>query len=98
MASALTLGGVLSADEPTWYVLYQTLLGLHQSAIALFMMAGYLRAGTWERSEVPPLVLGSPSRGTGRLPIRPAPATVSARLKAYSPNLEKGRLSELRSR
>ena len=47
MASALTLGGVLPADEPTWYVLYQALLGLLQSAIALFMMAGYRRAGTW---------------------------------------------------
>jgi hypothetical protein len=38
---------VLPADEPTWYVLYQALLGLLQSAIALFMMAGYRRAGTW---------------------------------------------------
>jgi hypothetical protein len=47
VASALTLGGVLPADEPTWYVLYQALLGLLQSAIALFMMAGYRRAGTW---------------------------------------------------
>ena len=89
---------MLPADEPTWYVLYQALLGLLQSAIALLMMAGYRRTGTWGRSEVPPLVLESPSRGTGRLPIRPAPATVSARLKAYSPNREKGSLSELRSR
>jgi hypothetical protein len=47
VASALTLGGVLPADEPTWYVLYQALLGSLQSAIALFMMAGYRRAGTW---------------------------------------------------
>jgi hypothetical protein len=60
VASALTLGGVLPADEPTWYVLYQALLGLLQSAIALFMMAGYRRAGTWGHSEVPPLVLGRP--------------------------------------
>jgi hypothetical protein len=27
VASVLTLGGVLPADEPTWYVLYQALLG-----------------------------------------------------------------------
>ena len=81
---------MLPADEPTWYVLYQALLGLLQSAIALFMMAGYRRAGTWGRSEVPPLVLGSPSRDADPLPIRPAPATVSDRLKAYSLKLVEG--------
>lgn len=46
-ASVLTLKGVLPADGPTWYVLYQGFLGLVQFAIALFMLVGYRRAGTW---------------------------------------------------
>jgi hypothetical protein len=47
VASALALGGVLPADGPTWYVLYQALLGMVQFAIALLMVVGYRRAGTW---------------------------------------------------
>jgi hypothetical protein len=47
VASALALGGVLPADGPTWYVLYQALLGVVQFAIALLMLAGYRQAGTW---------------------------------------------------
>jgi len=46
-ASVLALKGVLPADGPTWYVLYQGLLGLVQFAIALLMLVGYRRAGTW---------------------------------------------------
>ena len=46
-ASVLTLEGILPADGPTWYVLYQALLGLVQFAIALLMLIGYRRAGTW---------------------------------------------------
>ena len=46
-ASVLTLKGVLPADGPTWYVLYQGFLGLVQFAIALLMLVGYRRAGTW---------------------------------------------------
>ena len=45
--SVLTLEGVLPADGPTWYVLYQAFLGLLQFAIALLMLVGYRRAGTW---------------------------------------------------
>jgi hypothetical protein len=45
--SVLTLEGVLPADEPIWYVLYQAFLGLLQFAIALLMLVGYRRAGTW---------------------------------------------------
>jgi hypothetical protein len=41
------LGGVLSADGPTWDVLCQALLGLLQFIIALAMLAGYRRAGVW---------------------------------------------------
>jgi len=47
VASVLALGGVLSADGPTWYVLYQALLGVLQFIIALAMLAGYRRAGAW---------------------------------------------------
>ena len=47
VVSVLALGGVLLPVEPTWYVLYQALLGLLQFAIALFMLAGYRRVGAW---------------------------------------------------
>ena len=47
-ASVLTLKGVLPADGPTWYVLYQGFLGLVQFAIVLLMLVGYRRAGAWE--------------------------------------------------
>ena len=47
VASVLALGGVLTADGPTWYVLFQALLGLLQFIIALAMLAGYRRAGAW---------------------------------------------------
>jgi hypothetical protein len=46
-ASVLALEGVLPADGPSWYVLYQGLLGLLQFAIALGMLAGYRREGIW---------------------------------------------------
>jgi hypothetical protein len=46
-ASVLTLKGVLPSDGPPWYVLYQGFLGLVQFAIALLMLVGYRRAGTW---------------------------------------------------
>jgi hypothetical protein len=46
-ATVLTLKGVLPADVPTWYVLYQGFLGLVQFIIALLMLIGYRRTGTW---------------------------------------------------
>jgi len=46
-ASILELTGVLPAAGPTWYTLFQMLLGLVQVAIGLLMLAGYRRAGTW---------------------------------------------------
>jgi hypothetical protein len=46
-ASVLALAGVLPAAGPTWYVLYQGLLGVVQFAIAVSMLVGYRRAGTW---------------------------------------------------
>jgi hypothetical protein len=46
-ASVLSLEGVLPANGPTWYVLYQALLGLLHFVIALAMVAGYRRDGIW---------------------------------------------------
>ena len=48
-ASILELTGVLSPAGPTWYVLFQAVLGLVQVTIGLLMLAGYRRAGTWGR-------------------------------------------------
>lgn len=46
-ASLLELAGVLPAAGPTWYALFQALLGLVQFAIGSLMVVGYRRAGTW---------------------------------------------------
>jgi hypothetical protein len=43
----LQLTGVLAASGPTWYVVFQGLLGVLQFAIGLVMVAGYRRAGVW---------------------------------------------------
>ena len=43
----LQLTGVLAADVPTWYVLFQGVIGLAQVAIGLAMLVGYRRAGVW---------------------------------------------------
>jgi hypothetical protein len=43
----LQLTGVLPADVPTWYVLFQGVIGLAQVAIGLAMLVGYRRAGVW---------------------------------------------------
>jgi hypothetical protein len=45
--AGLQLAGVLAAEVPTWYVVYQGLLGVLQFAIGLAMVAGYRRAGVW---------------------------------------------------
>jgi hypothetical protein len=45
--AGLQLTGVLAADGPTWYVVFQGLLGALQFAIGLAMVAGYRRAGVW---------------------------------------------------
>ena len=47
VASVLALSGMLPADGPPWYVLYQATLGLVQFIIALAMLAGYRQAGAW---------------------------------------------------
>jgi hypothetical protein len=43
----LQLGGVMAADGPTWYVVFQGLIGIVQVVIGLAMVAGYRRAGVW---------------------------------------------------
>jgi hypothetical protein len=45
--AGLQLAGVLDANGPTWYVVFQGLLGVIQFAIGLTMWAGYRRAGVW---------------------------------------------------
>ena|SRR6266540_6559719 len=44
------LMGFLAADAPTWYLLFQGLLGLVQFAIGLAMVTDYRRAGVWGAS------------------------------------------------
>jgi hypothetical protein len=43
----LQLAGVLRASTPTWYVVFQGLIGLGQLAVGLAMLAGYRCAGVW---------------------------------------------------
>jgi ABC-type transport system involved in multi-copper enzyme maturation permease subunit len=45
--AALQLTGVLAADGPIWYLVFQGLLGVLQFAIGLARVAGYRRAGIW---------------------------------------------------
>jgi hypothetical protein len=46
-ASALQLIGVVPAQGPAWYVLFQAFLGVVQFSIGLAMLAGYRREGVW---------------------------------------------------
>jgi hypothetical protein len=43
----LQLAGVVAANLPSWYVVFQGLIGLLQLAIGLAMLAGYHRSGVW---------------------------------------------------
>jgi hypothetical protein len=43
----LQLTGLLAADAPTWYVLFEWFLGVVRFAIGLAMVGGYRRAGVW---------------------------------------------------
>jgi hypothetical protein len=43
----LQLTDVLRASVPSWYVVFQGLIGLVQFAIGLVMLAGYRRSGVW---------------------------------------------------
>jgi hypothetical protein len=46
-ASVLELTGVLVPAGPTWYVVFQAVLGLIQAGIGALMFAGYRGEGTW---------------------------------------------------
>jgi hypothetical protein len=45
--AVLQLAGVIHTTSPTWYVVFQGLLGVTQAAIGLLLLRGYRRAGTW---------------------------------------------------
>jgi hypothetical protein len=46
-ATALQMLGYLSPGGPTWYVIFQGVVGVIQVAIAVAMLAGYRRSGLW---------------------------------------------------
>ena len=46
-AAILQLTGFLPTSTPTWYVVFQGIIGLAQLAIGLVMLAGYRRCGVW---------------------------------------------------
>lgn len=46
-ASILEIAGVISATEPTWYMVYQGVIGTVQFAIGLALLAGWKRGGVW---------------------------------------------------
>jgi hypothetical protein len=45
--AVLQLAGVLAVDVPSWYVVFQGLIGVAQLAIGLAMLVGYRRSGVW---------------------------------------------------
>jgi hypothetical protein len=46
-AAALELTGHLSSGNPTWYVVFQAVVGVAQFLIAIAMLIGYRRTGVW---------------------------------------------------
>jgi hypothetical protein len=46
-AAALELTGYLSTGDPTWYVVFQAVVGIIQFLIAAVMLIGYRRSGVW---------------------------------------------------
>lgn len=46
-AAALELTGHLSTDDPTWYIVFQAMIGVIQFLIATAMLIGYRRSGVW---------------------------------------------------
>ncbi|HEY1295234.1 MAG TPA: hypothetical protein VGJ60_19315 [Chloroflexota bacterium] len=46
-ASVLELAGWIPANGPSWYVVFQALLGLVQFTIGVVMLSAYRRYGTW---------------------------------------------------
>ena len=48
-ASILELTGILPATGPTWYLVFQALIGLLQLAIGVVMLREYRTRGVWGR-------------------------------------------------
>lgn len=46
-ASALELAHRIPASGPTWYVIFQAIVGLFQLGIGTALLAGYRKAGVW---------------------------------------------------
>jgi hypothetical protein len=46
-AAALGVAGVLPADGPAWYAVFQSTIGLVQFAIGIRMVQGYRSGGIW---------------------------------------------------
>jgi hypothetical protein len=47
LVSALQLVGLMPIQGPTWYVVFQAVVGLIQFVIALAMLSGYRMSGVW---------------------------------------------------
>ena len=47
LASMLEIIGIVPTPGPTWYAVFQGVLGAVQFAVGLTMLAGYRRAGVW---------------------------------------------------
>jgi hypothetical protein len=45
--AAMELTGHLSTEDPTWYVVFQAVVGVIQFLIATVMFIGYRRSGVW---------------------------------------------------
>jgi hypothetical protein len=52
-ASILQLAGWIPAAGPSWYAIFQALIGLGQFAIGLVMLVEYRRSGVWGRRQAP---------------------------------------------
>jgi hypothetical protein len=46
-AAALQLAGIVSTQDPAWYVVLEMVVSLIQFVIAITMLAGYRKAGVW---------------------------------------------------
>ena len=46
-ATGLQLAGIMAAQGPSWYLVFQALIGVGQFIIAALMFIGYRRAGVW---------------------------------------------------
>jgi hypothetical protein len=47
LISALQLAGIMPIQGPAWYVVFQAVVGLIQFVVALAMLSGFRKTGTW---------------------------------------------------